>query len=98
MSDPNDTPTACVIYSAKSSEDKHGSIPTQTADCRAMAHRERWHVVAEFQDEGFSGYSGNRGPGLAAARQEAARRAPCVLLAQHSDRFARGAGDAPGAA
>ena len=52
----------------------------------------------EFSDEGFSAYKGNRGPGLASARQKAASIAPAVLVVQHSDRLARGAGDAPGAA
>lgn len=43
-------------------EDKRGSIETQLEDCRAG--REGWDIVGEFQDEGFSAYSGNRGPGL----------------------------------
>lgn len=91
-----------MIYAAKSTEDRHGSVPTQLADCRAMADSEGWCVVDEYRDEGFSAYHGNRGPGLVAAREQAARVAAdqgsCVLVAQHSDRFARGAGDAPGAA
>src|SRR4051812_18777182 len=87
-----------VIYAAKSTEDKHGSIPTQLDDCRAMAKREGWEIVAEFTDEGFSAYSGNRGPGLVRARQMAAGHAPAILVVQHSDRLSRGAGDAPGAA
>jgi DNA invertase Pin-like site-specific DNA recombinase len=95
-------PTPCVIYAAKSTQDKHKSIPTQLDDCRAMAEREGWLVVGEFSDEGFSAYSGNRGPGLERAKRAAADAAtearPCMLVAQHSDRFARGAGDRPGAA
>jgi DNA invertase Pin-like site-specific DNA recombinase len=91
-----------VIYAAKSTEDRHGSIPTQLDDCRSMAAREEWVVVAEYTDEGFSAYRGNRGPGLAAARRNAAAAAgrygtPAMLVAQHSDRFSRGAGDRPGA-
>ena len=42
-----------VIYAAKSTEDKHGSIPTQLADCRTMAEREGWTIVGEFSDEAF---------------------------------------------
>lgn len=87
-----------IIYAAKSTEDKRGSIPDQLADCRGMAEREGWEVVAEFTDEAFSAWKGDRGPGLADARALAEESAPCILLAQHSDRFARGAGDAPGAA
>ena len=94
--------TPAVIYAAKSTEDKRGSIPTQLADCRAMAEREGWEVVAEFQDEGFSAYHGNRGPGLEAAKRASIKaadeRGSCVLVVQHSDRVARGAGDEPGAA
>jgi site-specific DNA recombinase len=89
--------TNAVLYAAKSTEDKRGSIPTQLDECRAMAEREGWKIVAEFQDEGFSAYSGNRGPGLERARELAAE-VKGVLVAQHSDRLARGAGDAPGAA
>jgi DNA invertase Pin-like site-specific DNA recombinase len=91
-------PTKAILYAAKSTEDKRGSIKTQLADCRALAEGEGWQVVGEFSDEGFSAYSGNRGPGLVRARQAAVKAAPSVLVAQHSDRVARGAGDAPDAA
>jgi DNA invertase Pin-like site-specific DNA recombinase len=94
--------THAVIYAAKSTEDKHGSIPTQLEDCCALAEREGWTVLDEFVDEAFSAYSGNRGPGLeqakALAASTAAEHGTCILVAQDSDRFARGAGDAPGAA
>jgi DNA invertase Pin-like site-specific DNA recombinase len=87
---------AAVIYAAKSTEDKHGSIPTQLADCRAMAEREGWTVVGEYTDEAFSAYHGDRGPGLAAARDHVERlraeERETVLLVQHSDRLARGDG------
>ena len=56
--------TPAVIYAAKSTEDKHGSIGTQLEDCRALAERNGFEVVGEFTDEAFSAYSGNRGPGL----------------------------------
>jgi DNA invertase Pin-like site-specific DNA recombinase len=96
-------PTPAVIYAAKSTADKHDSIPTQLEESREKAAEEAWEVVGECQDEGFSAYSGNRGPGLEQARRlavEAAERygEPCMLVAQASDRFARGAGDKPGAA
>lgn len=86
----------CVIYAAKSTEDKKGSIPTQLEDCRAMAEREGWDVLGEFQDEGFSAYHGSRGPGLEEARRTASGAvtpgSDVMLVAQHSDRFARGDG------
>jgi site-specific DNA recombinase len=94
---PSTESRPAVLYAAKSTEDKRGSIPTQLDDCRAMAKCEGWKIVGEFQDEDFSAYSGNRGPGLEQARELAAD-VKGILVAQHSDRLARGAGDAPGAA
>ena len=94
----SEQPMPCVIYAAKSTEDKHGSIPTQLEDCRAMAEREGWTVVGEHKDEAFSAYSGDRGPGLAATVVEcerlAAEHGEAVLIVQHSDRLARGDGRA----
>ena len=95
--------TLCVIYAAKSTQDRRGSIPTQIEDCRRAAAERGWQIVSEHTDEGFSAYSRNRGPGLARARAEAGKLAaevgaPVMLLAQHSDRFSRGGGDRPGAA
>jgi DNA invertase Pin-like site-specific DNA recombinase len=91
-----------VIYAAKSTEDKHGSIGTQIEDCKALADREGWVVDEAFSDEGFSAYSGNRGPQLERAKLRAselgAEHGRCVLVAQDADRLARGAGDKPGAA
>jgi DNA invertase Pin-like site-specific DNA recombinase len=97
------TPIPAVIYAAKSTEDRHGSIVAQLADCRKMAAENGWRVVGEYEDEGFSAYSRSRGPGLADAREHAARAAAefgttVMLIAQHSDRLSRGAGDKPRAA
>jgi hypothetical protein len=50
----------CVLYAAKSTEDKHASIPTQLEDGRRLAVEQSWEIVGEFQDERFSAYSGNR--------------------------------------
>ena len=62
-----------IIYAAKSTEDKHGSIPTQIEDCQALAEREGFEVRPEweFQDENKSAYHGSRGPGLEAAMRGA---------------------------
>jgi DNA invertase Pin-like site-specific DNA recombinase len=79
-----------VIYAAKSTEDKRGSIDTQLADCRELAQRERWRVAGEFSDENRSAYHGSRGEGLQRAKAQAEELAPCVLVVQHSDRLARG--------
>jgi site-specific DNA recombinase len=100
--------TPCVLYAAKSTQDKHLSIPTQLKNGREKADEEdAWFVVGgkgvgEFWDEGFSAYSGNRGPDLVRAEEAAERAAKehgttAMLIVQHSDRLARGAGDSPGA-
>lgn len=95
--------TPAVLYAAKSTADPRGSIGTQLADARRMAEDEGWLVVGEFHDEGFSAYSGNRGPDLERAKQRSTEAAAeyetdAMLVVQHSDRLARGAGDAPDAA
>ena len=99
---PSSTHSEAVIYAAKSTSDTHGSISTQLQDCRALAEREGWEVVDEYEDEGFSAYSGNRGPGLRAAEQRAVAAAEehggALIVVQDADRLARGAGDAPDAA
>jgi len=92
-----------VIYAAKSTKDRKLSIPEQLDDCREMAEEHGWTIVGEFKDEGFTAYTGNRGPGLAAAiklaKDTAAETASIVMLvAQHTSRFARGDGAKPGAA
>ena len=100
--------TPVVLYAAKSTQDKHLSIPTQLKNGHEKAEEEDgWFViggkgVGEFWDEGFSAYSGNRGPDLIRAEEAAelaAREfgATAMLIVQHSDRLARGAGDKPGA-
>jgi len=78
-----------VIYAAKSTEDKRGSIPTQLEDCRAFAERAGLEVVGEYADEAASAWSGDRGAELAAALDHT-ERLGAALLVQHSDRLARG--------
>jgi len=75
---------------AKSTADKHNSIPGQLADCRKMAEREGWTVVGEFSDEAKSAYHGNRGDGLARAKQVAASRDffATRMPAPHTNRIA----------
>lgn len=89
----------CVIYAAKSTEDKRGSIPGQLRDCREAIEADPLrYVVAEYKDERFSAYRRDRGPGLRDARQHAedlaAQHGVAELWAQHSDRIARGDGKA----
>jgi len=85
-----------VTYGAKSTEDPHGSIPTQLSDARAAAERDGRVVAGEYSDEDASAYHGNRGAGLAAAKDHAIRLAAehgaAELWVQHSDRLAPGDG------
>jgi DNA invertase Pin-like site-specific DNA recombinase len=91
-----DGPIACVIYAAKSTEDRRGSIPGQLRECReAVESAGGRMIVGEYSDEAFSAFVGSRGPGLAQAMrraQELARDGAVELWAQHSDRLARGDG------
>jgi site-specific DNA recombinase len=85
-----------ILYAAKSTKDKRGSIPTQLEDGRSMAAREGWEIAGEYADEDESGWRGDRGPQLAAAIAHAERLRhdgrEVVLVVQHSDRLARGDG------
>jgi DNA invertase Pin-like site-specific DNA recombinase len=88
---------ACVIYAAKSTEDRRGSIATQLADCRtAIDVADERVIVAEYRDEAVSAYTSNRGPGLESAMGHVAELARLYrgaeLWVQHSDRLARGDG------
>ncbi|WP_081686328.1 recombinase family protein [Candidatus Solirubrobacter pratensis] len=106
MSSTESTPCVpAVHYGAKSTQDRHRSIPTQLEDCREKSADEGWTLLSpddEFFDEGFSAYSGNRGDDLVRAKARAIELARehgrCMLVAQAADRFARGSGDRPGAA
>jgi len=87
----------CVIYAAKSTEDRRGSIPEQLEECReAIDADRRRRFVAEYEDEAVSAYRRDRGPGLRDATEHAedlARECGVAeLWAQHSDRLARGDG------
>ena len=80
-----------VIYAAKSTEDKRGSIGTQLEECRERAGHEGWEVAGEFTDEAYSAYHGNRGDGLARAMALCEEAGGDIgLIVQHSDRLARG--------
>jgi DNA invertase Pin-like site-specific DNA recombinase len=88
---------ACVVYAAKSTEDRRGSIPDQVGDCREAIDREGGRTcLSEYVDESFSAFRHSRGPGLRDAMQHAEdlvdKRGSAELWAQHSDRLARGDG------
>src|SRR4249919_732250 len=80
-----------VLYAAKSTPDEKGSIPDQLRVARERAECEGRKVVAEYEDENASAWSGNRGPGLEEALAHA-ERLGCELWVLHSDRLCRGDG------
>lgn len=87
----------CVVYAAKSTADRRGSIPEQLRECRESVRADpRRRLVAEYSDEAFSAYRRDRGPGLLDATQHcedlAVEHGVAELWAQHSDRLARGDG------
>jgi DNA invertase Pin-like site-specific DNA recombinase len=88
---------ACVIYAAKSTEDRRGSIPDQLQECRGIIEADATRTVAgTYSDEAFSAFHRSRGPGLVDAMQHvgelAHERGEAELWALHSDRLARGDG------
>jgi DNA invertase Pin-like site-specific DNA recombinase len=91
-----DSKIACLVYAAKSTEDRRGSIPDQLRECRAVIEREHGRsVVGEYSDEAVSAFTHSRGPQLAEAMrhaEELARDGVVELWALHSDRLARGDG------
>lgn len=80
-----------VLYAAKSTEDKRGSIPGQLEECRNFAAELGLTVAAEYSEQDVSAYKGNRGPQLAEALRHV-EEIGGTLIAQHSDRLARGDG------
>lgn len=85
-----------ILYAAKSTADKNGSIPEQLRQGHAEAEANGFTVVASFRDEDKSAYTGNRGDDLVRAKdlaEELVRQhGECALFIQHSDRLARGDG------
>jgi DNA invertase Pin-like site-specific DNA recombinase len=87
----------CVIYGAKSTEDRRGSIPEPLRECREAIDADPLRrFVADYSDEKFSAYRGSRGPDLVDAMEHAEELAreqgEAELWALHSDRLARGDG------
>jgi hypothetical protein len=86
-----------VIYTAKSTEDRRGSIPEQLEECCEIVVADgRRRLVAEYKEERFSAYRRDRGTGLRDAIRHAedlaAERGVAALWAQASYRIARGDG------
>jgi len=88
---------ACVIYEARSTEDRRGFIPDQLRECHRTIEADATRTIAGTStDEAFSALLRNRGPGLVDAMEhveEPARdQGEAELWALHGDRLARGDG------
>ncbi len=78
-----------ILYAAKSSPDERESIPDQLKEARKWAEEQGLEVIAEYDEEDVSAYKRDRGAELAEALEHA-ERTRATLIAQHSDRLARG--------
>lgn len=80
-----------AIYT-RISDDRGGlglGVTRQLDDCRALAEREGWQVVAELSDNDVSAYTGKRRPGFEALREHIAAGEVDVVVVWHVDRLYR---------
>jgi len=61
-----------AVYARVSNDDdgKSDSVPVQVAECRAFAAQQGLTVVAEFSDDGISGYARGNRPGFLSLTQD----------------------------
>jgi len=81
-----------AIYARVSNDEdgKSDSVPVQLTECRAFAVQQGLHVVAEFSDDGISGYSRGNRPGFLSLMRAVAAREFDVIVFRDVDRIARG--------
>ena len=81
-----------AIYARVSNDDegKSDSVPVQLAECRAFAAQQELTVVAEFSDDGISGYARGNRPGFLSLMRGIAAREFDVIVFRDVDRIARG--------
>jgi hypothetical protein len=88
------TVVAAMTQTAEGTEYARGSIPTQTADCTAMAGRPGWTASTTRDDEARSARDGSRDDGLVQTRDHADRgadgRREVMFAAQRTDRLVQG--------
>ena len=83
-----------AIYARFSSDlQSDRSIDDQIAMCREIAARERFAIVASFEDRATSGASTLNRPGFLAMMRAAERRDFDVIIAEDIDRVSRDQGD-----
>jgi site-specific DNA recombinase len=87
-----------AIY-CRISEDRTGAglgIERQEAECRALAERLGWEIVAVHADNDISAHSGRRRPGYEALLLDLRTGVADSVLAWHTDRLHRRTGRGPG--
>jgi DNA invertase Pin-like site-specific DNA recombinase len=83
--------TAAIYARYSTDHQDKTSIDGQVANCRALADRERYKVVATFTDEGISGTTDeDHRPGFGALMRAAANNEFDVILVDEHNRLARG--------
>jgi DNA invertase Pin-like site-specific DNA recombinase len=88
---PVDQPKRAAIYT-RISEDKTGEkagVTRQLEDCEALAASLGWTVVAHFDDNDISAYSGRRRPGFEDLLEAMESGEVNALLCWHTDRLHR---------
>jgi site-specific DNA recombinase len=85
--------TAVYTRLSKDDDDDELGVTRQLADCQALADRLGWEVVARFDDNDISAYSGKRRPGFEALLGAMKRGEFDALICWHVDRLYRGMKD-----
>lgn len=81
-----------AVYARVSNDEegKSDSVPVQLTECRAFAVQQGLTVVAEFSDDGISGYARGNRPGFLSLMQGVAAHEFDVIVFRDVDRIARG--------
>jgi site-specific DNA recombinase len=91
MTHTRKAPVRAAIY-VRISLDQNGDrlgVERQLADCRDLADRLGWEVVAELDDNDLSAYSGKRRPGFEALLDAMKNGTVTGVLCWHTDRLYR---------
>jgi site-specific DNA recombinase len=85
------TTVNCAVYT-RISQDREGAglgVERQEEDCRALAERLGWRVVATYADNDFSAFSGKRRPGYEKLLADLEAGRVDGVVAWHTDRLHR---------
>src|SRR3954447_23762852 len=92
LREPQTPPRLPAAIYARISRDREGAglgVERQEADCRALAKRLGWEVVAVYVDNDISAYSGKPRPQYRAMLDAVRARQVQGIVAWHSDRLHR---------